>query len=281
MVTHDQAEALALSDRVVVMKHGRIEQIDAPLEAYEQPGHALRLDLPRQGEPSSPGRWSPQARCCRSRSSDAAGAPGVAPRATATSTWSARRRSRSAQPAHGVTGTVAARVFLGNHWLLQVDNAARRRRWSPPQRRRPPPAEGDERRAGLGRDDMRACMAPAGSRGMRPGRRSAAAPGCARPALLADPARWLAGAAAADRALARSTVSAFRHQRRPERGFTLSATTRRSLSDGYYCEIFRRTLASPWLVTLLCVLLGVPEACAARMRRPGAPCSCWSCSGRC
>jgi len=37
MVTHDQAEALALSDRVVVMNHGRIEQEDSPLAAYEHP----------------------------------------------------------------------------------------------------------------------------------------------------------------------------------------------------------------------------------------------------
>ena len=37
MVTHDQAEALALSDRVVVMHAGRIEQDAAPLAAYEHP----------------------------------------------------------------------------------------------------------------------------------------------------------------------------------------------------------------------------------------------------
>ncbi|MEA1146287.1 Fe3+/spermidine/putrescine ABC transporter ATP-binding protein, partial [Klebsiella pneumoniae] len=30
MVTHDQAEALSISDRVVVMQAGRVTQIDAP-----------------------------------------------------------------------------------------------------------------------------------------------------------------------------------------------------------------------------------------------------------
>ncbi|WP_116085242.1 ABC transporter ATP-binding protein [Tropicimonas sp. IMCC34011] len=37
LVTHDQEEALSMSDRVVVMEDGRIAQIAAPLELYERP----------------------------------------------------------------------------------------------------------------------------------------------------------------------------------------------------------------------------------------------------
>ncbi len=37
MVTHDQEEALSLSDRIAVMNQGRIEQIDTPNRIYEQP----------------------------------------------------------------------------------------------------------------------------------------------------------------------------------------------------------------------------------------------------
>nr|AHI16504.1 ABC transporter [uncultured soil microorganism] len=37
MVTHDQSEALSISDRVVVMQAGRITQIDAPYTLYEHP----------------------------------------------------------------------------------------------------------------------------------------------------------------------------------------------------------------------------------------------------
>lgn len=37
MVTHDQSEALSISDRVVVMQAGRVTQIDAPYELYEHP----------------------------------------------------------------------------------------------------------------------------------------------------------------------------------------------------------------------------------------------------
>ncbi|MEF2144472.1 MAG: spermidine/putrescine ABC transporter ATP-binding protein PotA [Desulfovibrionaceae bacterium] len=36
-VTHDQEEAFAMSDRVVVMNQGRVEQVGAPSEVYEKP----------------------------------------------------------------------------------------------------------------------------------------------------------------------------------------------------------------------------------------------------
>jgi putative spermidine/putrescine transport system ATP-binding protein len=36
-VTHDQEEAFALSDRIAVMRGGRIVQVDAPRELYERP----------------------------------------------------------------------------------------------------------------------------------------------------------------------------------------------------------------------------------------------------
>jgi spermidine/putrescine ABC transporter ATP-binding subunit len=36
-VTHDQAEALALSDRVAIMNRGRLEQVGTPEEIYEHP----------------------------------------------------------------------------------------------------------------------------------------------------------------------------------------------------------------------------------------------------
>jgi iron(III) transport system ATP-binding protein len=38
-VTHDQAEALAISDRIVVMDRGRISQIGTPLQLYHEPAN--------------------------------------------------------------------------------------------------------------------------------------------------------------------------------------------------------------------------------------------------
>lgn len=36
-VTHDQSEAMAISDKVVIMNHGEIAQMGTPMEIYEQP----------------------------------------------------------------------------------------------------------------------------------------------------------------------------------------------------------------------------------------------------
>ena len=60
-VTHDQEEALEVADRVVVMNHGRIEQVGTPDEVYDHPatpfvveflGDVNRLSLPHAPERS-------------------------------------------------------------------------------------------------------------------------------------------------------------------------------------------------------------------------------------
>jgi iron(III) transport system ATP-binding protein len=38
-VTHDQAEAMALSDRILVMKLGVVQQVDTPLKVYNEPAN--------------------------------------------------------------------------------------------------------------------------------------------------------------------------------------------------------------------------------------------------
>jgi multiple sugar transport system ATP-binding protein len=40
-VTHDQVEAMTLSDRIAVMRSGRVEQLDTPRGIYEQPSTAF------------------------------------------------------------------------------------------------------------------------------------------------------------------------------------------------------------------------------------------------
>lgn len=65
-VTHDQAEALVMSDEIIVMSKGNIEQTGAPLEIYSQPvnkyvsnfigvanlldGHISKITTPGKGE---------------------------------------------------------------------------------------------------------------------------------------------------------------------------------------------------------------------------------------
>src|SRR5215470_18441937 len=44
-VTHDQAEALALSDRIAVMQLGRLQQYGTPLEVYTKPANRMVADF--------------------------------------------------------------------------------------------------------------------------------------------------------------------------------------------------------------------------------------------
>jgi ABC-type Fe3+/spermidine/putrescine transport system ATPase subunit len=51
-VTHDQREALVMSDRIAVINHGRIEQVGAPVELYDR-------------RPATPRTTTPSAVCTR------------------------------------------------------------------------------------------------------------------------------------------------------------------------------------------------------------------------
>ena len=51
-VTHDQEEALTMSDRIAVMHAGKVEQLGTPEELYERPGHAVRRRLHRNDQPA-------------------------------------------------------------------------------------------------------------------------------------------------------------------------------------------------------------------------------------
>jgi len=45
VVTHDQREAMTMSDIVVIMDHGRVRQVAAPLDCYRQPSDAFVADF--------------------------------------------------------------------------------------------------------------------------------------------------------------------------------------------------------------------------------------------
>jgi iron(III) transport system ATP-binding protein len=45
MVTHDQEEALAVADRIVVMNHGVIEQVGTPMQVYREPATPFVADF--------------------------------------------------------------------------------------------------------------------------------------------------------------------------------------------------------------------------------------------
>jgi putative spermidine/putrescine transport system ATP-binding protein len=109
MVTHDQSEALSISDRVVVMQAGRITQIDAPYTLYEHPrtefisGFVGKANL-------LPGER------------DSSGGVQVCSRGDGDLTLSLRPEKIDLRDAgHGrLQGKIASRFFLGSQWLYSV-----------------------------------------------------------------------------------------------------------------------------------------------------------------
>ena len=76
-VTHDQEEALSLSDKLAVMNQGRIEQFGTPEEVYLRPATRFRRGIPGRHELVRQGRRAPRidARfAARSRTACRAGA---------------------------------------------------------------------------------------------------------------------------------------------------------------------------------------------------------------
>ena len=45
LVTHDQAEALDVADRIAVLNKGRIEQVGSPTEVYDTPANAFVMSF--------------------------------------------------------------------------------------------------------------------------------------------------------------------------------------------------------------------------------------------
>jgi putative spermidine/putrescine transport system ATP-binding protein len=114
-VTHDQTEAMALSDRVAIMRDGRIEQVAPPSVAYGAP--ATRFVATFLGEANllaCDGALIASAR--RTPTSANAGAALVRP----------EQIELGAADAERPRATVLEAVFQGEHWRLVVEHAGQR-----------------------------------------------------------------------------------------------------------------------------------------------------------
>jgi putative spermidine/putrescine transport system ATP-binding protein len=123
LVTHDQSEALALSDRVVVMNQGRAEQVAAPFAAYENP------------RTSFVGGFLGKANVFHPQAVDVDGVPhlrvgqacialdGEALPATGAAIVRPEKLRFCESGPHALPGRMKTRIFQGNHWLCQVETA--------------------------------------------------------------------------------------------------------------------------------------------------------------
>jgi putative spermidine/putrescine transport system ATP-binding protein len=125
LVTHDQAEAMALSDRISVMNAGRIEQVGTPTQVYDRPATPfvagflgktnviaveVRADAAGTAAVIGDARWPLSPRVALGK---------------ANATVRPEKISFVLDGAGvGLAGTVRTRVFQGAHWLYQVDSPA-------------------------------------------------------------------------------------------------------------------------------------------------------------
>ncbi|MEU6841880.1 ABC transporter ATP-binding protein [Streptomyces sp. NPDC046716] len=113
LVTHDQAEALALSDRVAVMNTGRIEQVGTPGELYEAPASAFVASFVGTSNTVT----GPAAELLVGK----AGTFGIRPEKIRLLAAGAEHDRRDHSQVHG---TVADAVYLGDHTRVLVDTDA-------------------------------------------------------------------------------------------------------------------------------------------------------------
>lgn len=126
MVTHDQSEALSLSDRVVVMKQGQVVQDDEPFTAYEHPNDTFvssfvgKTNLLTAHVDYRNGQQYLKLGECSIELSDPTRLD------TDEVTLSIRPERLELTDTHlgHLIGRVRTRLFLGNHWLYQVESNA-------------------------------------------------------------------------------------------------------------------------------------------------------------
>jgi putative spermidine/putrescine transport system ATP-binding protein len=127
LVTHDQAEAMALSDRIVVMNRGHAEQIASPQEVYARPATPFvarflgRINL-LEGTTRREGGLSRLeiGDACWTLPCVGSGDGGDGP---VTAAVRPERVAFAQASEAGLSGRVHTRVFLGREWLLHVETA--------------------------------------------------------------------------------------------------------------------------------------------------------------
>jgi putative spermidine/putrescine transport system ATP-binding protein len=147
LVTHDQVEAMTMSDRIAVMHGGRIVQLATPYEAYERPESAFASSFLGKTNVLKGVVEARNMRCCEVRVGDSLlHVPHQEkPLAREVNVYVRPEKVQlaPASATNGIPATIRTRLFLGNHWLVEVDSALGPMRVSHPNIGAVPPAEGE------------------------------------------------------------------------------------------------------------------------------------------
>ena len=124
LVTHDQSEAMAMSDRIAVMNEGRLAQVDQPYKAYEHPGDSFVTQFLGKSNVFA-GTVSTV-----NGSATAIDVSGIEFKASSNAFEQGAPVNVSVRPEKVrlvkadqglLNGKIHARIFLGNHWVFQID----------------------------------------------------------------------------------------------------------------------------------------------------------------
>jgi putative spermidine/putrescine transport system ATP-binding protein len=144
MVTHDQAEALSISDRVAVMEGGWMTQVDTPYRLYERPSNAFISSFVGKTNLLD-GVWR------RNGATGAVDIQGILLEVPAAEIAAGASAKVSLRPEKillrnvgtgRLDGRVASRFFLGSQWLFTIETAVGAMTVMTPNQGGDPPAEG-------------------------------------------------------------------------------------------------------------------------------------------
>lgn len=124
-VTHDQAEAMAVSDRIAVMRAGEIAQLDTPKAIYEAPADSFVASF-IGGFSVLQGEVRDELFRIEGGGAEAVRAPGAGAGVGMLVVRPEDARPAEAHPCNRLQGKVLSRAYQGRCWRLAVDLGSQR-----------------------------------------------------------------------------------------------------------------------------------------------------------
>jgi iron(III) transport system ATP-binding protein len=128
-VTHDQQEAMAVSDRIIVMNAGRIEQQGSPRDLYERPATPFLARFMGESNPArgllrrlDPATVRVRLGACEIDVANATAADGEATVAIRPEAIAVDRPDKGST--NSLAGSIARASYLGTHMEYSIDTAA-------------------------------------------------------------------------------------------------------------------------------------------------------------